>query len=41
MANAAGYRPARMGQAEVTVEKGGGGVLYVRSTRTSRRLRAA
>jgi feruloyl-CoA synthase len=32
MANAAGYRPARMGQAEVTVEKGGGGVLYVRST---------
>ena len=32
MANAAGYRHARMGQAGVTVEKGEGGVLYVRST---------
>ena len=32
MANSAGYRPARMGQAEVTVENGEGGVLYVRST---------
>lgn len=32
MANAAGYRPARMGQAEVTVEKGESGVFYVRST---------